>query len=136
MRRVAMADDSREYLHAHVEPHGEVTKRVRVSVAPPEVATYESIAVHQCVYCFAPDVVVAFVFIQPRGLRVGVPGRVGLCAECLSLLRDRDFDGVLVRTRDTEFAEFDDADVRELIKATVPAIPARTGIESSPCARQ
>ena len=84
---------------------------------------YDAIPVDRCVYCDDRDFVISFVFIQPEGLRVAVPGKIGLCGTCEPLLRDGNFDAVLERTRRTSFADFTDDVVLELIRASKAALP-------------
>ena len=98
-----------------------------ISVSGPseeeERSSYASMPVDGCVYCASNDVETAFVFLQPRGLRIAVPGRVGLCSTCHRLVRDGDFEAVLVRTRGTPFDDFPDDAVLDLIRASRDAMP-------------
>jgi hypothetical protein len=108
------------------EPDASGEFHVMSMVAPSEDeerASYAAIQVERCIYCDAHDVEIAFVFMQPRGLRVAVPGRVGLCAVCHRLLRDGDFEGVLGRSRGTGFDDFPDDAVLDLIRASRTALP-------------
>jgi hypothetical protein len=84
---------------------------------------YDQIPVDHCIYCRDPDFVISFVFVQPEGLRVAVPGKIGLCAACLALLDADDIDGVLERTRDSTFADFPDDAVLDLIRASRASLP-------------
>src|SRR3954454_4528356 len=97
-----------------------------ISVSGPseedEGSSYASMPVDGCVYCAANDVESAFVFLQPRGLPLAVPGRVGLCTTCHRLVRDGDFEAVLVRTRGTAFDDFPDDAVLDLIRASREAM--------------
>lgn len=96
----------------------------RPSSEDDRAASYAAIEVEHCIYCRSDDPEVAFVFVQPRGLRVAVPGRIGLCAVCHRLLRGGDFSGLLERTRGTDFEAFPDDAVLELIRASGAALPA------------
>ncbi len=89
-----------------------------------ERSSYASMPVSGCVYCAANDVETAFVFVQPRGLPIAVPGRIGLCSTCHRLLRDQDFEAVLMRTRGTAFDDFPDDAVLDLIRASRDAMPS------------
>lgn len=75
-------------------------------------------------YCQAQDVACSFVFLQPPtlGLRLAVPGHVGLCAECRAPLEAQDFQGVLQRTRGTDFDDFPDEHVLDLIRVSRSAL--------------
>jgi hypothetical protein len=86
-------------------------------------AEYAGIDVERCIYCEAVEVVTAFVFLQPQGQRIAVPGRVGLCEDCHRLLRGGDVDAVLERTRGTSLDDFTDDAVVELIRASRDALP-------------
>jgi len=97
-----------------------------ISVSEPseeeERSSYASIPVNGCIYCNANDVDTAFVFVQPRGLPIAVPGRIGLCTTCHRLVRDGDFEAVRVRTRGTPFDDFPDVAVLDLIRASRDAM--------------
>ncbi len=102
------------------------TGRTQVSgVSGPSVAdqreSYADIEVDACMYCEANEVDVAFVFVQPAGLPVAVPGRIGLCSDCHRLLQDGDFAGVLDRSTNL-FQDFPDDAVLELIRASRAAL--------------
>jgi hypothetical protein len=86
-------------------------------------ATYSAIPVERCIYCRSATVEIAFVFIQPKGLKVAVPGRVGLCATCHRLLRNGDLEAVLERTREMDLADFGADEVLDLIRASRTALP-------------
>lgn len=87
-------------------------------------ASYADIAVDRCLYCRTRDFETAFIFVQPAGLKVAVPGRVGLCAICHRFLRNGDFQAVLERTRGTSLNDFPDDAVLDLIRASQAAVPA------------
>jgi hypothetical protein len=82
-----------------------------------------AIQVERCIYCGTQDFEIAFEFMQPRGLRVAVPGRVALCAVCHRLLHDGDFEAAHGRTHGTEFDDFPDDAVLDLIRASRTALP-------------
>ena len=93
--------------------------------ASPDVEreSYADIGVEGCIYCGNHEVETVFIFVQPRGLRIAVPGRVGLCATCHRLLRKGDFEALLARTRSTSFSDFEDEVVLDLIRASQAALP-------------
>jgi hypothetical protein len=85
---------------------------------------YVAIPVDHCIYCRSQEVACSFVFLQPHslGLRLAVPGHIGLCERCLALLNAGDFQAVLRRTRDTELDYFPDDHVLALIRASRDAL--------------
>lgn len=86
-------------------------------------ASSADIAVDCCIYCRSRDFEIAFIFVQPPGLKVAVPGRVGLCTPCHRLVRGGDFHAVLERTRGTSFNDYPDDAVLDLIRASQAALP-------------
>lgn len=87
-----------------------------------ELRAYGEIVVDRCVYCRSRDLEVSFVFVQPPGLKVAVPGRVGLCATCHRLLHAGDLQALLGRTRGAGFEDFPDGAVLDLIRASRAAL--------------
>lgn len=55
-----------------------------VYASPEEGESHADIEVNGCVYCGNREVGTTFTFVQTRGLRVAVPGRVGLCGTAIS----------------------------------------------------
>lgn len=84
---------------------------------------YADIEVDRCIYCRTHEFETAVIFLQPPGLRVAVPGRIGLCATCHRLLREGDFHAVLGRTRGCSLEDFPDDAVLDLIRASQAALP-------------
>lgn len=119
-----LVTDEREQHQADEDGEWEESRWI---YAPPDDelrATYSVIPVDRCIYCQAQDVACSFVFLQPPslGLRLAVPGRIGLCEQCRALLQAHDFRAVLRRTRDTEFEYFPDDHILDLIRASRSAL--------------
>jgi hypothetical protein len=120
---VARKDVACDLPAGHEGPHSGHIAGVEGPSRDELIAGYSTIPADFCIFCPVEQVETAVVFVQPAGVRVAVPGRVGLCATCHGLVRGGAIDAVPERTRGTDWEDFPDEDVLPLIRALAGAYP-------------